>query len=735
MKGGVPFAVGRKDVPFHASRGYVENLKWISERFFIFWEDEERRGWLVNGAGALLHLVRASLKQDSMGKIRSALLISPNQIEEPENQHDPDVAMQVLLNEKNRHIKLFREKEDFIYLEDRIDSLYEVMEKIVEHQYQRLEQARRSHQATPRRHLEGWNFKDLAARRDLYACSAKLHIKGKSWVDFTRSINAVTLFGRGFGEIILPDDLGSCSTWAKLPKLNSYLATCSADLQEIIELFEGDKDSCPMRLCEGIILCGLEPKTETCACHKNPGKHSELAQVLLPSRYCKILTQCHPVRLEKYGAVIFGHNSNFEWFWKDTGGPQRSFPEEDAPSLPSSPSEKSEHQFNDSGMGHSLDSLVKTNNATSSSIASPQESEQIIVPDKSSSISSMSGTESQRLGFNDYTVAILCALDTELKAVRLLFDTTHEDLKIASSDSNYYALGQMGKHNVVATCLPRGETGTSNAANVASNMNRSFPKIKHCLLVGIGGGVPSEKYDIRLGDIVISQPKDGNSGVIPYDCVKAVSHGRKKQKGVVKKPSIPLLSVISNMGSDPCYSPLALLNSISKIGDQDLSYRNPGKEYDRLFAADATHKSSHDNCDLCEGFIPRKDRDDKSPHVHYGLIASGNQVMKDAKKRDSLAKREGILCFETEAAGIMDIFECLAIRGISDYADSHKNDRWHNYAAATAAAYAKVLLSFVRENTASSTHESAIRNCGHSRKRKSDSLPVTTPSSSKTKYF
>jgi hypothetical protein len=42
--------------------------------------------------------------------------------------------------------------------------------------------------------------------------------------------------------------------------------------------------------------------------------------------------------------------------------------------------------------------------------------------------------------------------------------------------------------------------------------------------------------------------------------------------------------------------------------------------------------------------------------------------------------------------GLMDSFPCLVIRGICDYADSHKNKVWQPYAAATAASYAKELL-------------------------------------------
>lgn len=71
------------------------------------------------------------------------------------------------------------------------------------------------------------------------------------------------------------------------------------------------------------------------------------------------------------------------------------------------------------------------------------------------------------------------------------------------------------------------------------------------------------------------------------------------------------------------------------------------------------------------------------------------QVMKHGMTRDRLAEKHGILCFEMEAAGLMNLLPCLVIRGICNYSDSHKNKKWQGYAALTAAAYAKELLSVV----------------------------------------
>jgi hypothetical protein len=95
--------------------------------------------------------------------------------------------------------------------------------------------------------------------------------------------------------------------------------------------------------------------------------------------------------------------------------------------------------------------------------------------------------------------------------------------------------------------------------------------------------------------------------------------------------------------------------------------------------------------------IHRSRRRHADPVVHYGLIASGNQVMKDGMNRDSTSSQAGgVLCFEMEAAGLMDTFPCLVIRGICDYYDGHKNDEWQGYAAAVAAGYAKELISLLQ---------------------------------------
>lgn len=72
--------------------------------------------------------------------------------------------------------------------------------------------------------------------------------------------------------------------------------------------------------------------------------------------------------------------------------------------------------------------------------------------------------------------------------------------------------------------------------------------------------------------------------------------------------------------------------------------------------------------------------------------------MKNAEERDIYARDPelNVLCFEMEAAGLMNHFPTLVIRGISDYSDSHKNNEWHRFAALAAAAYAREILHVLK---------------------------------------
>lgn len=294
---------------------------------------------------------------------------------------------------------------------------------------------------------------------------------------------------------------------------------------------------------------------------------------------------------------------------------------------------------------------------------------------------------------NDYTVGWICALHSEMAAAEAMLDTVHKAPPNRPDDTNVYILGNIAMHNIVIACLPSGHYGTNNAAIVANNMRRSFPSIRVRLLVGIGGGVP-RKADIRLGDVVV-----GDKGVVQFDMGKAIGEGQFMRTGTLTKPPHALLTAVSKLRADHVSKTSKMPSILSKMLEQYpkmTGFTRPGLR-DDLFDGTYDHVQSMDSCGHCDKFrlVDRLPRCNADPQIHYGVIASGNQVMRHGMTRDQLAQELDILCFEMEAAGVMDSFPCLVIRGICDYSDSHKNKKWQEYAAATAAAYAKELLSVI----------------------------------------
>ncbi|KAB8276172.1 hypothetical protein BDV30DRAFT_224554 [Aspergillus minisclerotigenes] len=306
-----------------------------------------------------------------------------------------------------------------------------------------------------------------------------------------------------------------------------------------------------------------------------------------------------------------------------------------------------------------------------------------------------------KLSHDDYTIAWICALPLEMAAAKAMLEKTHESLPQPQADQNSYSLGEMSGHNIVLVCLPSGVYGTTSAATVLSQMLSTFSSIKVGLMVGIGGGVPRKSVDIRLGDVVVSMPSGSSGGVIQYDYGKALSDGCFQHTGLLNSPPQVLLSAVSQMRSNHMIKGSEIYATIKNTLD---SNRYMGEHFsppdrDLLFNATYQHPKHCLDCSKCDQsqVVTRISRESHEPQIHYGLIASGNQVIKDAKARDYLAQKLGTLCFEMEAAGLMNQLPCLVIRGICDYCDSHKQKDWQGYSALSASAYAKVLLTIAEK--------------------------------------
>lgn len=299
----------------------------------------------------------------------------------------------------------------------------------------------------------------------------------------------------------------------------------------------------------------------------------------------------------------------------------------------------------------------------------------------------------------DYTVGWICTGKMEFVAARAFLDETHEALEdLPPEDANTYTLGVMGKHNVVIAFVADQDLAT--AAAVATDLKHSFPNVKIGLLVGIGGGAPSRTHDIRLGDIVVSAPRDGMGGVIQYDLGRTIQDQPFQLTGYLNQPpfflraaAISLQAKHEGYGSSIKAAMAAVLDANPRLR---MKFSRPDPSSDRLYQTEIVHPLGQESCQqVCDlsFLVPRHERTyNGEPAIHYGLIASANQLMRDAMIRDQLAAEKGVLCFDKVAAGVMNHFPCLVINGICSYSDSHGTGEWVGYAAMAAAAYAKELL-------------------------------------------
>ncbi|KAL2846030.1 nucleoside phosphorylase domain-containing protein [Aspergillus pseudodeflectus] len=241
-----------------------------------------------------------------------------------------------------------------------------------------------------------------------------------------------------------------------------------------------------------------------------------------------------------------------------------------------------------------------------------------------------------------------------------MLDELHENLANPIGDHNTYTLGSIGSHNVVIAWLPKGQMGTNSAAAVATRIVNTFPSIRTGLMVGIGGGFPPK---VRLGDVVVGTPSGQWPGLVQWDFGKTESEGFKRI-GALNNPPAPLLTALSKLEARHLVEGSRIRHHLDVV-------ERKGKKMALKFTR---RDHLHDPLDVAKTVSLEE------PKVHYGLVASGNQV----------------LCVEMEAAGLSNNFPCLAIRGICDYADEGKNKDWQEYAAGVAAAFAKELLEVVQ---------------------------------------
>ncbi|KAL7895128.1 nucleoside phosphorylase domain-containing protein [Trichoderma sp. SZMC 28014] len=341
----------------------------------------------------------------------------------------------------------------------------------------------------------------------------------------------------------------------------------------------------------------------------------------------------------------------------------------------------------------------------------------------------------------EFEIVVICGLPLEFNAVALLLDEFWDEdgdqYGRSPGDANHYITGRIGRYNVVLALLSH--MGKVHAASAAASIRSSYSSVQLALLVGICGGAPraanGEDCEILLGDVIISRT------VVQYDFGRLYP-GRFIRKNTLEdnlgKPNKDIRNLLITFETDIGLERLQTrtayflkqLQANATGRKCQGRYMYPGTTEDKLFKPLYRHKHRGQctcvcrNCNsfsdpVCDEALNlscedlgcdniylehREQLDEKrqleedmsdeaqEPTVHVGSIASGDIVMKSAEDRDRIAKKEGVIAFEMEGAGIWDELPSIVIKGVCDYADCHKNKRWQNFAAATAASALKAIL-------------------------------------------
>ncbi|KAJ0166508.1 Vegetative incompatibility protein HET-E-1 [Colletotrichum tanaceti] len=337
----------------------------------------------------------------------------------------------------------------------------------------------------------------------------------------------------------------------------------------------------------------------------------------------------------------------------------------------------------------------------------------------------------------DFRIAVLCALQLEYNAATLAFDEFFDEdgdkFGRARGDPNTYTTGRIGKYNVVMALLP--SMGTTTSAAAMASFRSSYTELKLALLVGICGGVPSPpgtEKEILLGDVIVSKT------MVQYDFGRQLPHQFKAKDTLddnLGRPNKDIRSLLAKLETERAFDSLQrrtneiliqIQQTAAQAGRKRTRYPHPGVAQDRLFSPEYLHRHHDDEdcgcddswvcdmapesscneleCDIAH-LVPRERLETKKQHeregdtakaqepeIFIGRVGSGNTVMKSGAHRDSIAQKHDLIAFEMEAAGAWDEVPCVVVKGVCDYADSHKNKKWQTFAAATAASTMKALL-------------------------------------------
>lgn len=291
-----------------------------------------------------------------------------------------------------------------------------------------------------------------------------------------------------------------------------------------------------------------------------------------------------------------------------------------------------------------------------------------------------------------YKIGIITVLLDEFITMREMLTNAKTAIFPGKGAGHQFTVGTIhafggGEHKVVLA-QTMGD-GNNKAAIRASKLIEHFPNLNVILMVGIAGGTPLIMDDfppncedvinehVRLGDIVVS------NSIVQFDYIKN-KFNKIELKGENIPPSAELMQAKQTLDrSNEHPWEKYIMEAIDVLSDK---FKRPDVSTDILYDYDG-NPIAH----------PIDDNRNQFPYVFSGKIASSNSVLKNPKKRDQLKRDYKVFAVEMEGAGIADAtwennIGYYVVRGISDYCDSRKNNRWHKYASLVAAAYTRALI-------------------------------------------
>ncbi|KAK2601614.1 hypothetical protein QQS21_004849 [Conoideocrella luteorostrata] len=269
-----------------------------------------------------------------------------------------------------------------------------------------------------------------------------------------------------------------------------------------------------------------------------------------------------------------------------------------------------------------------------------------------------------------------------------------------------------------------GDAGELDAGICIQRLRQHFTKIELTLLVGICGAMSrnGDNEPIYLGDVIVgtevwrylhnARGSRLHNGGVDLD-LRNYSAGdscqRVKQLGKVLQTA--------QFRQQTIHCSFGLLKNLQK-GQKGAKFKYPGCEMDKLFRADYVHQhrssprsckcdcqhgSSCDEakrtpCDRLGCIYDKIERvraateQPPKPNIHVGTMASADIVMRASPEFVTQLKDRNVLGIDMEGGGVYRATDCIVIKGVVDYADTHKNKIFADYAAASAASVALAFL-------------------------------------------